>query len=166
MRLKIIVTWILLWLATLNVDAAVVWVKVSINAQNKPVITPNPVRVATGDMLAFELTAINYECPPDGHPPKVQLHFPPNGPVVDGYHEIKLNRTVASRVNWPEGMTRYTYYVISRCSPGDPIPFVIEKGESEAACSRCFYEMIQTIALVIIALAMIAIAILLFRRKT
>jgi|GEM_PF-6087541 len=140
--------------------AAVVWVSVTIDSQNNPVISPNPVSVATGDMLAFKLDAINYECPPDGHAPKVTLHFPPNGPVVDGYHEIRTNRTVASRVNWPQGMTSYTYYVISACSPGDPVPFTIAKADSTADKVTIDIGTIITLHWTIIAILLIIIAIL------
>ena len=143
--------------------AAVVWVSVTIDSQNNPVISPNPVSVATGDMLAFKLDAINYECPPDGHAPKVTLHFPPNGPVVDGYHEIRTNRTVASRVNWPQGMTSYTYYVISACSPGTPVPFTIARAEDagpavvDMGSMTTFQWIIISILLVIVAILMIII---------
>ncbi len=140
--------------------AAVTWVSVTIDSQNNPVISPNPVSVATGDMLSFKLDSINYECPPDGHAPKVTLHFPPNGPVVDGYHEIRTNRTVASRVNWPQGMTSYVYYVISACSPGNPVPFTIAKADNNVDISTNCTDSILLIHWVLIAILLVIIAIL------
>ena len=164
--LKIFTISFLLFALPDSASAAVVWVTVTIDGQNNPVITPSPVSVADGDWLAVKLDAINYECPPDGHLPKVKVHFPPNGPVVDGYHEIRIgtptqnSRHIVSPVEWPKGMTSYTYYVISACSPGDPIPFTIIKAEKSSDCSCCGFDSIVLAHWILITILMFILVVL------
>lgn len=81
-------------------------------------ITPNPHFLKDGDTLKWDIA--NTECPPDSHPGTTKIITPPGSPFGQVAPNDIVGGVIAfapKDIEWPDGVTSYSYSVTFACSP-------------------------------------------------
>lgn len=115
---------------------AIVRLEIDIDPQGNPIVTPNPVVVAEGDIMEFHVNS-NHHGAKDGH---VIIEFPPNKNSPFGYErqstQIRLFAVFCQSgespnpARWPPNVEEYVMSVSYRFNPSIETKLVVRKAKT------------------------------------
>lgn len=166
-------------IGTVHADIVTVTITPVFNAAGVPIsitIDPNPHILKDGDSLKWDIA--NTECPPDSHPGITKIITPPGSP----FGQVAPNEIVGGviafapkDIEWPDGVTSYTYSVTFACSPEITHTITVEKYMDttdtdiitidRVADSNSSYLPLSIISLLIISIIIFTIYIIYLQRK-